>query len=111
MLEFNLQELSNPQEKEYLITKPCKILECFSLMLQFQHLQHLLSLSYCIQLSQTFIVLFSLCSSPSIFSKKINSKAHWRSMVFLLSIIRLLDHIFSWHLVHWFMNYFATLSA
>lgn len=30
MLEFNLQGLSNPQEKEYLITKPCKILECFS---------------------------------------------------------------------------------
>lgn len=29
MPEFNLQELSS-QEKEYLIIKPCKILQCFS---------------------------------------------------------------------------------
>lgn len=62
------------------------------------------------QLSQTFSV-FSLHSSPSIFNTKINSNAHWSSAVFLLSIIRLLDHIFSWHLAHWFMNYFVTLST
>lgn len=30
MLERNLQELSNARGKEYLIIKPCKILQCFS---------------------------------------------------------------------------------